>query len=127
MTHDEIIAAICKPLVWGAFDEECLRSDSVLGRYEIMWGFYNGQTSLDVPDPRGTNTWHPTLADAKAAAEAHYRARIAAALDIDKIVALVKAATPYVSTVGNADFARQMREYEALVAALTAFQGARHE
>lgn len=69
-----------KPLEWGEFGQECIRAESVLGRYEIMWGFHNGQVSLDVPSPRRTHTWHPTLEAAKAAAQADFEARIMSAL-----------------------------------------------
>lgn len=69
-----------KPLEWGKFGQECIRAESVLGRYEIMWGFHNGQTSLDVPSPRRTHTWHPSREAAKAAAQADYEARILSAL-----------------------------------------------
>lgn len=70
-----------KPLVWETFGKECLRAETVLGRYEVMWGFHNGQTSLDVPAPRRTHTWHSTLEAAKAAAQADYESRILSALE----------------------------------------------
>ena len=70
-----------KPLVWVTFGKECLRAETVLGRYEVMWGFHNGQTSLDIPAPRRSHVWHPTLEAAKAAAQADYESRILAAIE----------------------------------------------
>jgi hypothetical protein len=39
-----------------------------------------------------------------------------------RVQALVEAATPFVSPAQNADFGRQLRQHEALVAALAAFR-----
>lgn len=51
---------------------------------------------------------------------------LAHAMRLPEVAALVEAAKPYASVVHNADFGRQMREYEALQAALAALE-ARHE
>jgi hypothetical protein len=45
------------------------------------------------------------------------------ALELPEIRALVKAAAPYASQVQNADYSRQLREYDALVAALAKLAG----
>jgi hypothetical protein len=45
------------------------------------------------------------------------------ALALPEVAALVKAATPYVSPMQNADYARQLRQHDALVAALAALKG----
>ena len=47
---------------------------------------------------------------------------LAYALELPEIKALVEAARPYIATVNDADFGRQMCEYEALVAALAALE-----
>ena len=70
-----------KPLLWGTFGKECLRAETVLGRYEVMWGFHNGQTSLDIPAPRRSHVWHPSVEAAKTAAQADYESRILAAVE----------------------------------------------
>lgn len=76
---------------------------------------------------------------AKAAAQADYEARILSALDVTpaptlaevlelpEVKALVDAAKPYVSPMQNADYGRQLRQYEALVAALRRISEARHD
>ena len=48
---------------------------------------------------------------------------ILSALDVTKIEALVEAALPYVSPMQNADYGRQLRQHDALVAALAALRG----
>lgn len=70
-----------KPLVWGTFGKECFRAETVLGHYEVMWGFHNGQTSLDIPAPRRSHVWHPSVEAAKTAAQADYEARLLSALE----------------------------------------------
>jgi len=70
-----------KPLAWAAFGKECIRAETELGCYEIIWGFRNGQVWLDVPNIKGSNhVWHPAADLAKAAAQADYDARIRAAM-----------------------------------------------
>ena len=41
----------------------------------------------------------------------------------ERVKALVEAATPYISPVQNADYARQLRQHDALVAALRDMEG----
>lgn len=103
------VAATVKPLVWGTFGKECLRAETVLGRYEVMWGFHNGQTSLDIPAPRRSHAWHSSVESAKAAAQADYDARIMSALTIQpadplsdpRVVALVEAAKSFMHDVDD--------------------------
>ncbi len=71
-----------KPLEWTSFGKECIRAETALGRYEIMWGFQNGQYALDVPRLARKHTWHPDLEAAKSAAVADYTARIYEALQV---------------------------------------------
>ena len=80
---DGIIAAlpgIIPDLVWAGFGKECVRAESVLGRYEIMWGFPNGQYTLDCPKAARNHEWHPSSEAAKAAANAHHRAAMCKAM-----------------------------------------------
>lgn len=49
---------------------------------------------------------------------------LAAARQVPEVAALIDAAKPYTSVMQDADFGRQMREYEALQAALAAIGGA---
>jgi hypothetical protein len=89
MTVD--LTRLIKPLVWARFGSECLRAESTLGRFEIMWGFHNGQVSLDVPKERRHHSWHPDIADAQAAANADNVARVLAAIDTALVKELVEA------------------------------------
>lgn len=86
MTPEQIVAAIVRPLEWvaGEFPDEMTAEN-----YNIWHeghGFQVYHWSIVCGEP------HPTLAAAQAAAEADYRARIASALDVEKIAALVEAA-----------------------------------
>jgi hypothetical protein len=80
---------IVAPLVWEPFGLECVRAESAIGRYEVMCGFHNGQTFLDVPAPRRKHAWHHTIAAAKAAAQTDCAARIIAALDPAELAAML--------------------------------------
>ncbi len=95
MTADEIARVLVKGLVW---EETAVVPDywrariDGLGAYEIpRWG--EGQFALARLDVRGGSIIgrFPTLAAAQAAAEADYRARIAAALNLDLVAQLVEA------------------------------------
>lgn len=115
--RDALVAALVKPMEWKQYVTDKgthgTAATTVCGRYLCVpsgW-FLVGQSGW-MPEP--------TLAAAQAAAEADYRARIAAALDLDKLAALVEAAKPYVSPVQNADYGRQLRQHDALVSALAA-------
>ncbi len=110
MTHDEIIAAIVKPLVWrGAdhfffgsgvgFSYEIMRHDDMFHTL-VLTDLYSNTIGQPIAD----------LAAAKAAAEADYRARKAADLYVGKIAALVKAATSANDEIGR------MKPTETLVA-----------
>jgi len=120
MTEEQIIAGLVKPADW---------CKQVARDGGPMWTFKHYAISVTSREQYGVSPGigiFPTLAAAQAAAEADYRARIAAALDVGPILALVGAATPYVSPVQNADYGRQLRQHEALVAALAAFKEASH-
>lgn len=43
-----------------------------------------------------------------------------------RVAALIEAAAPYVAPIQTADYARQMRQHDALVVALAAFKGGDH-
>ncbi len=96
MTADEIARVLVKGLVW---EETAVvpgywraRVDG-LGAYEI-YRLGDSRFALDRLDVRGGIIVgrFPTLAAAQAAAEADYRARIAAALNLDLVAQLVEAA-----------------------------------
>ena len=95
-----------KPLEW-----ECVGwsgGSGVQGEDDDAWEAQTGQSSLcyridwfgvdkfrlETPDEIATPAYHPTLEDAKAAAQADYTARILAALDLAPVVALVEAGQP---------------------------------
>jgi hypothetical protein len=119
MTPASIVAAMVKPLVWDEGRYGRIFAKTAVGQYSVRDYADNGLWLLDID---GTLIGQPTtLAAAQAAAEADHVARIAAALDMDAVVALVEAATPYVSLVQNADYGRQLRQHDALVAALARF------
>lgn len=82
-----------KPLEWEPFGTECVRSYSMAGLYEVIWGFRSGQVCLDM---RGATIWFESTEAAKAAAQADYDARIRPALTVTphdpaKVQALVEA------------------------------------
>jgi len=82
---DTLLAALpgmVPELVWDEFGKECVRAESILGRYEIMWGWEDGQHALDVPKYARSTEWHPTLESAKAAANAHNAAAVCKALGL---------------------------------------------
>jgi pantoate kinase len=67
-----------KPLEWAEFGRECLRAPSLVGRYEISWGFEAGFVYLDYS---GQLSKKQSIEAAKAAAQADYEARILSALE----------------------------------------------
>jgi hypothetical protein len=73
------VAVKVKPLEWAEFGRECLRAPSLVGRYEILWGFEAGFVYLDYS---GQLSKKQSIEAAKAAAQADYEARIFAALDV---------------------------------------------
>lgn len=88
MTQEQIVAALVNPLAWIPYETDDgtrgVRADATFGKYLCVpsgW-FHVCQTGwMDETD----------LAAAQAAAEADYRSRIAAAMDVGKIAALVEA------------------------------------
>ena len=85
-----------KPLVWEPDAERPAdypkwTADTELGKtyfvFKARWG------TQDKWGFAGIDGFHHSIEAAQAAAEADYRARIAASLDLDKILALVEAAT----------------------------------
>ncbi len=89
---DAILAALVKPLVWVAKNDWHHVADNPFGECWIK--HYNGAMGLWTlygPGHYGPNNNFPTLAAAQAAAEADYRARIAAALNMDAVAELVEA------------------------------------
>lgn len=91
MDKDELIRGIVKGLEWEA--DARFPFSSFAGRHDITYEISDqGKEGWMVCFPGGTFGHYPSLAAAQAVAEADYRARIAAALDLDKIVALVEAA-----------------------------------
>ena len=91
---DHPLAGLVKKLVFEEGKPGVWLSGLVLGgEYRIKLtggkGFQVSRGMLAVPD---NLTWFPTLPEAQAAAQADYTARILAALDVEKIEALVAAA-----------------------------------
>lgn len=116
MDRDAIVKALVKPLVWRDTKSTNQRHEAVIfeAMYEVCleddgWFFWND----------GDEGYGPynTLAAAQAAAEADYRARIADALHIDKIAALVDLLNEPVATHRNEDWLARRH------AALAAFHG----
>lgn len=141
MTAAEILAGLVKPPIWdegNRYGDACAwQAETEKGRFCYgvdLAGLFYMQT------PEREHDGFPTLAAAKAAAEADHRARIAAALDVDKIVALVDALADAAGALDSAgeelsDFANILsrdpwqanQAYESAVqarAALAAFRGA---
>jgi hypothetical protein len=127
--EQKIIAGLVRPLMWETTpavpDYWRARVEGV-GAYEIyMLG--DEQFALDRMDVRGGVIVgrFPTLAAAQASAEADYRARIAAALDLDKLTALVEAGS---YMLNHAEWREQndgvfWEASNLMRAALSAFQG----
>lgn len=100
-TSDAILRAIVKPLKWTCVswggdgiegeDDDGWEADVPVGGipYRIDW-LGHGVFQLTTPDDGMTKLW--SLSDAKADAEADYRARIAASLNLDLIERMVEAA-----------------------------------
>lgn len=88
MTKDEILRAVVKPLVWVPNPDSSERGTVAVGAGKTYHACDDGWT------PHRQMRWTEalSLAAAQAAAEADYRARVAAVLDVDKIAALVEAA-----------------------------------
>lgn len=76
------------------------------------------KAGLNLGDPMGMITSALLMA-----ASGHTYTRTDAILSDPRVKALVEAATPYVSTVQTADYARQLRQHEALVSALASLKG----
>lgn len=96
MDRDTILRALVKPLEWHHFDVWTWWAECPPGTYHVEErnGGWRVQLRVGglVHDVLATEDTTPEdLAAAQAAAEADYRARIAAALDLDKIAALVEA------------------------------------
>ena len=80
-------AWMVKPLVWTPFGTGCVRAETGLGRYEIMWVRRNGLCSLDGPRVTPGFTFHPNLEAAQAAAQADCTARMLSDLDLHALEA----------------------------------------
>ena len=93
ITTDDILDSIIRPLMW----EHVVGNVWECGHYNILqyWPYNNGPFRAMVY--RGPKVGlaqlgqHTTLAAAQAAAEADHRAKIAAALNLDLVVQLVRA------------------------------------
>ena len=100
MTPDQIIAAIVKPLEWREFRDgnrkagECFSTRSPVSFAPIAAHKKHDGWWLNIDCET-----YSSLAAAQAAAEADYRARIAASLDLGKVVALVEAGRKLISLV----------------------------
>jgi hypothetical protein len=115
------LKGLVKPLVWQQCGTDCLRVNTVFGRYEVMWGKGLDGTFLDIA---GKLLKHDTLEAAKAAAQADYEARILAALDLAKVEALVGAAEVALTVMYYVDGENDCsRGIDALDAALAAMKG----
>lgn len=125
MDNAAIVKALVKPLVW---HEQTRAKGFITGQWwaEAMSGAYLISVYTTENDGcllslghfmREADTRHPTLAAAQAAAEADYQARIAAALHIDKIAALVDVLSEPVATHRDADWITRRR------VAIAAFRG----
>lgn len=124
MTTDEILRAVMKPLGpwgnWSASHRIVLEAQTSAGLYRITQRFFpEDRFALELPS--NDVRYHSTLAAAQAAAEADYRARIAAALDLDKIVALVEAGMVIRTRCGP--LATDGKNWDAALAAFRADAG----
>lgn len=89
--------------------------DRILSKTPPFYGpsWYNGVCADPV-----CPTWGKSFPDLESAIEA-WNTRAPDPRD-EVIARLVEAATPFVSTIQDADYGRQLREYEALVSAIAA-------
>ena len=132
MDRDDIVRAVVKvPTGWlenrygdaVSFLVNTEKGRFVYGR-DLAGIFY-------IQTPDGEREGFPTLAAAQAAAEADYRARIGAALDLEKVEKLVEAAEPFAYEIDAPAMADDrpismhivIGQHRALVAALAAFRG----
>jgi len=104
MTPEQLARRIVRPLVWGPYPNPVFAGpDIAVAKVDaVVPYFYQAQRDPWAPSfmayaypEHGSECWaskgHPTLAAAQAAAEADYRVRILAALDLSPVLALVGA------------------------------------
>lgn len=68
-----------KPLVWDEGGYMCTGADSIVGRFEISWGYVATRVYLQSP---GNASWFPSVELAKAAADADHISRVCAAIEL---------------------------------------------
>jgi len=135
MTPDQMIAAIVKPL--GPWSDPAPPNEQVPydhcqtegdPSYRIEWKSWKLYDSYAVYlIQHGTEVYvtsEPTLAAAQAAAEADYRARIAALLDLGKVVALVADVQYIASATDMEGYEPGMWAINRARGAIAAFKGA---
>jgi hypothetical protein len=89
-TTDALLRAIVKPLVWVDFDSEDIHQRATASGEEYSVGFEDGSWfAYSDTRCRDVKAGLPTLAAAQAAAESDYRARLAAALNLKPVVAVI--------------------------------------
>lgn len=119
---DEIIKALVKPLEWRNMPCSSSRADVYIVKPS------HGQGPQPFFMARASNIlgWFDDVSAAQAAAEADYRARIAAALDMGKIAALVAEFADLLEMVETDNVPLGAKTYEKAIApkraAITAFQ-----
>ncbi len=122
MTHDEIIAAIVKPLKWHNFDTWTWWAEAICGTYHVeeQRGFW--RVDLRFRDAIHVVYEIDDFETVIAAAEADYRTRKAADLYVEKIAALVEAAERFNTRAVMADNRALIRCIDQLRGALAALK-----
>lgn len=130
MTEEQIIAALVKPPV-GWLENHYGDSVSFLVNTEKGRFVYGCDLAgiFYIQTPDGEKEGFDSLAAAQAAAEADYRARIGAALDLEKVAKLVEAAGRYADRYMQDETSEpelcvpgQHEDAKAVFAALAAFR-----
>ncbi len=127
MDNDKLIAAICRPLVWReACDGNRKKGECFSARDLVRFAPITAHKKHDGWWLNVDCKTYLTLAAAQAAAEADYRACIAAALDLDKIGRLVEAAKRVSFNKHHGNGLEELyRAHDALDAALAELGGAK--
>lgn len=127
----EVVRAACHyaegRMGWDEVQGEIIQLLAMLIRFVSEGDQVNG---IKPPDLVMMQSWSLAIAKAEPMPLKEfcdYATALREAMEMPELRALVDAATPYISPVQNADYARQLRQHEALVAALAALKGASHE
>ncbi len=127
-TQDALLRALCKPLAWDGSAGQCyLRAITPFGVYwiSVEYGdeWYCDYTDNDSGRSKRLSGNQDGPVVPQAAAEADYRAKIAAALNLDAVAELVEAAESLMASCRHLYYGSAFeKEFESEIAALARFR-----